>query len=338
MAEDTHTFAFDFVEEVQRLQRALGSLADSIVFMNVNVNGPHIALHHVIRGKGVTDRNVEYAKDDIERVYGKSPNHSSFTLFNLCRDPDDTSRQAVVFKNGDYNRERFGAGYDELFPLFILYHETAHAVMVGNKADDPANECAADAFAALLLLQRFGPDAIPFLSMLSWDRALVARRVGASHFTTMTLDKIIADSKTRNFSQLTAEETVALAREYALLAPTPAAATAAEKALENEKPAQTWNELLFPCLSLSSPEVTFLASAKIAQPLLKREGILYDGKVFKLTYGKRLRYASAIKLRLATMRIKNTFNKAAAKSAKRPVITPVFLPRGQKQFVFNWGS
>lgn len=102
--------------------------------------------------------------------------------------------------------------------VFKLDHEIGHCIsQKGHAGDKNMRECVADAYAALRHLQRFQND-IRYLTNAPAIRALeVVFRPDddGNHFTSPVVEKIIEDSKLRDFSKLTPQQTIDLAASYA---------------------------------------------------------------------------------------------------------------------------
>ncbi len=136
-------------------------------------------------------------------------------------------------------------------------HELAHAIIRdglygGKSAPAIMNtaECVADAYAALRLYQRFGKAVEKDIHDLIEARTLHLVFEGAqTHFTAPVLEKIIEHNETIDYAALSPQETLDLARRFALLyAPNPGLADRLENTfasfLKGATPDQT--EKLFP--------------------------------------------------------------------------------------------
>lgn len=339
MTDDINNYSFDFMREVLRLKSELGPPADNIVFFNVDMSQPlESAFSHTTHGKNITEADLDTAFALGMEEYVDYPAASSKTLPHIG---GNMGHYAVYINHNSFNLNQFGKRYEALSRLNSLYHEAGHCLIPGNKKVDnlhPREESNADAFAALCLLKRFGRSAIPFLSMRSWQRALTALGGNTGHLTAPVIDKIIADSAMRDFTKLATDEITALAKEYAeQWTPTADALSAARAFFRDGKKRATVKEALAStCLSSSCHELAFLVGAKVVQPLLQPQGMLYDGELFHLTAEDRENYISAINSRLVAMKLDGVFNTAAAKAAApASLVSPIILPRGQKQFVYN---
>jgi len=170
-------------------------------------------------------------------------------------------------------------------------HETGH--MLSPDRHETAGENAADAYAMLRHLQRFG-DQSPDAEYCGWKRALVFALTGiTSHVTTFTVDKIVVDAKTANFMSLSPKETKAIARDYAALN-TPDAArlkdlrTAFRHVIRkpaNQKPltAATFRDIARVALKADVNSDAFYISLRILAAPLAQGGVVYNGKKITLS-------------------------------------------------------
>jgi len=183
---------------------------------------------------------------------------------------------------------RLGEENKQLMDLFTLYHEAGHALTASFLMSERIvqKECTADAYAALRMLQRFGNDAVPLLSMISGLRASEAIAKDSSHLTTTVLDKIILDSAHVDFSKLTHAETVQLAKNYAkTLTPKARTLARADTIFKQE------DALADP--SSRMDDFSFYILAKAAQPIKQND------------------VRTAIEMRLSTMHLHDVFNTKA---------------------------
>lgn len=101
---------------------------------------------------------------------------------------------------------------------FSLDHEVAHVVIpqAGRPNPYPYVECVADAYAAIRCLQRFGNDAVDFLTYKSRDRADQFLATGKlTHLSTLVLDRIILDAAQGKFDGLNNDDVIKHAIGYA---------------------------------------------------------------------------------------------------------------------------
>ena len=328
MTEDISNYTFDFDKEVDDLRHSLGFANRSgILFADVNVSAGHVKIKSIKGGwlsKALSSSDVRH---EANQQYKKKPNFSSY-----C----STDDRYIFLRENDSFNESFGEKNKSPMLLFSLYHETGHALIPSPSVDDdhPFGECAADAYAALRLFQRFGQEAGPLLSMISWHRTLEAVGDSTSHLSTAALDKIIADSAHRDFSKLTADETIALAITYAKeWTPEPSMLSAVRKVFRHE--GQIKLEVFSETCLATSNNFAFYIGAKFFQPFLQPEGVSQNGTTIQLFDDDKREYAAALQERAATLSLSKIFKKAAAKPTAEPPLTEllkVSLPKGQKQF------
>ncbi|MDE1153178.1 MAG: hypothetical protein PW788_11640 [Micavibrio sp.] len=165
-------------------------------------------------------------------------------------------------------------------------HETGH--MLAPDTHDTAGENAADAYAMLRHLQRFG-DASADAEYCGWKRALVFALTGTtSHVTTFTVDRIVVDAKTASVTSLTPKQTAAIARDYAKLH-TPDAARLKELRIAFryviKKPpnAATFREIARIALRADVNSDAFYLSARILAAPLSKTGVIYNGNKITLS-------------------------------------------------------
>ena len=213
MTDDINNYTFDFAKEVNALRLELGPRGNSIIFVKVNIDRLYEEPAKILQTIGNSSILQDIHKE-IRRYYKEEPRNSSF--HGWIRIKGISSNYVCVREKEDFT-EMFGEKNKEMLRLFLLYHETAHALISGPDVDHnhPYKECAADAYAALRLFQRFGRGAGPLLSMVSWYRAYGALIADTGHVSTPVLDRVIADSASRDFSKLNAGGTIALAQSYA---------------------------------------------------------------------------------------------------------------------------
>ena len=209
MTEDINNYIFDFEKEVLALRQIVGARADEILFIDVGTDANNADRHkRAFVRQMIGEEKFEHKNSICFKIaeYAKDSHKSSVSLRDM------------VFLNGN-EFDGLGGKFKELSRLYALYHEAAHALIPGKVSidkDHPHGECVADAYAALMLLQRFGQETVPFLQVLSWLRANDALTYGdTSHLTSTVLDKIIFDSPHEDFANLAAEQTFEKAQDYA---------------------------------------------------------------------------------------------------------------------------
>ena len=357
MTKDIHNYNFELVSEVGELERDLGSRADNIVFVEAVVRqdgkGSFSPIVTQPLSKTVKGKDMTQSLESLEHIFAKDPDSSSLSFpiprlgfkkwFKLkwC-----TVGHIVCFRRDEPFAASFGPENRDFLSAFTLYHETGHALIKeGDKVDNdhPFQENAGDAYAAIRCFQKFGPAAAQPISLVSWHRALYANLGETSHMTTLVLDKIIADSAHNDFSKLTSDETIELARAYAR-AWTPAAPLLSEarNLLKNSKEPERL--LCTTNLSSASSKLAFYISAKFFQPLLHRDEVIIEtarATPWKLTDEQKQKYTASIQSSAAGMDLRDIFNAEAAKPKHAlPVMEAlkVFLPQDQQQFRVNLGS
>lgn len=102
--------------------------------------------------------------------------------------------------------------------VFALDHETGHFLVPGAYTDGGGNlhdENAADAFGAIRQLQRFGKDTRN-LELLSSHRSYqLTNNRDRTHLSSLTVNRIIRDSRHIDFKSMSPEETIRAAEKYA---------------------------------------------------------------------------------------------------------------------------
>lgn len=240
MAEDIHSYTFDFGKEVLRFRRQLGPLADTIIFADVGSDHRYADpkkrafMRKVIGSKKMQAlAQGQVGLEDFADVKDEPSTAQRILPLELYALPDDVFNPIVDgIYNGKHNElilghailinqasaDDIGKKFHDIHLLCTLYHETAHALIERGPTVDklhPQRECDADAFAALMLLKRFGQEAVPYLRLRSWLRANDAATYGdTTHFTSTVIDKIIYDSRHEDFSALTIDDMIARAQIY----------------------------------------------------------------------------------------------------------------------------
>ena len=164
-------------------------------------------------------------------------------------------------------------------------HETGH--VLAPDFHDTLGENAADAYAMLRRLQRFGPDEAD-ADYCGWKRALAFAITGAtSHLTTFTVDKIVLDAKTADFISLSPKETAAIARAYAK------AHTPDDKALKQLAKAfapvkgkkaneETLREIARITLAAKAGSDIFYIGSRILEKPLTEKSVRFNGRTIAL--------------------------------------------------------
>jgi hypothetical protein len=350
--EDISTYKFDFVTEVNALRRLLGPKADEIFFVEVSVDQRAAEPATILRTVGNTPL-AQQVCDRIKQAYKDAPGFSSF----FSREEKYGIRTGfVAFRENEQAMGMFGENHKDMLRLFFLYHETAHGLIVaGPRTDDdhPFLECAADAYAALRLLQRFGQDAVPLLSLISWSRASLALTTGTTHLSTFALDRIIAENASRNFSRLSHAEIIEKAATYATEStPAPGMLAEARNTLRQNwfyaTSADKAHLAIETCLN-SPSELARYIGAKFCEPFLQENLIHFRGRNMRYAAQTQKNYAALIKNcataanmpevakllgpEAAPSRLHQMFNPRAKKSLRK--FLRVSNPAGQYGFIFR---
>ena len=247
--------------------------------------------------------------------------------------------------------EAFGVENKNLMPLSFLIHEFGHSVIdkisdSERDENDPFCECAADAYFAIRHLQRFGRDAEPLLSRISWERSLQAlAEVRTGHLTSTVIDRIIADSAHIDFSQFSAQQTIDLARDYAtkwspdisvISAAREFLITAHQKYVLAESDAtDKMNILAAACFSSASADLAAYIGSRVVQPLLQPEGVIFNGKSWRLSDEMRQAYADGFEERAGMVKLSVLFNNSAKKESDLAAFIKASTPSDKKPFIAN---
>lgn len=121
--------------------------------------------------------------------------------------------QAVVFTPHSILRDLFPHRAAMLF--FEFDHECGHLLVRNGLQRSAQAEMAADAYAALRAIQRFGGKCPHLPVLAAWRAQNMLEHRSRYHMTGLLLDGIIADSRHVDFTTLTPAETVAAANDYA---------------------------------------------------------------------------------------------------------------------------
>ena len=333
MTEDISNYTFDFEKEARQLRRSLPSKGKNVLIAETDVTQPdgpgtpvQVDVRHMIGNQKTKDIHAIDFQEWIEMTYRKEPNSSSTVVA-----PPGENLYGLSIRKEEKFIYLLGEENKEMMRLFMLYHETGHVMLPDGPVvdnDHPFKECSADAYAALRILQRFGREAEPFLSMVSWQRTLNAIIGDPSHLTTAVFDRIIADSAMQDFTQLTPAQITKLAKKYAEDGTPEDAIFTEAKDLFVHGPKINFPRLAETCLS-SSNQFAFYIGAKFFQPFLEPQGVILNGRQMALTDGNRQEYAGLIEA--------GSISAAFSDKAARPLaaLLKVSRPRGQKQFVVS---
>ena len=346
--DNINNYNFDFDHEVKALRQSLDGLGDNILFIKIKVEedgtkrlrpwGPNYSAMLAGRHQSIQQAALE----EINKYYVR-PDSSSKGIKWQAVEPwnpevEEITGRAVICNEDDSFSGMLGNRNKSLMNLFTLYHETGHTITSSALTADtkrPLTESAADAYAALRFLQRFGEDAVPFLSMVSWLRAYNAVKGYTKHVTTTVLDKIIADSATVDFSKLTPAETIKRAEDYTNeWAPEASVLKEARKAFIHKPQLNDFNLLAETCLASPPNNFAFYIGAKVFQPFLQPEGVFIDGARLRPPALLRRECEALLQARTTGVTLSDIFNKKLPRPRAEPSLAEtlkVTLPKGQKQ-------
>jgi hypothetical protein len=229
MTEDIKHYSFDFEREANRLERFTGVSGKYVLFLDLHLNsakkvnvlhttGDNYSAQMEGKRSSILNQALKTATTYVP-LLGDNSVGMQWQAGQWHRGGKTTGRAIFFYVNNSATME-LGKKDQSLMNLFMLYHETAHTLddhLSFTQGARPLVENVADAYAAMMFLKRFGQQAVPFLQKLSVWRVNYFATYGAaaaSHFTSFTLDKIIADSAQEDFSQLSSEEMLKRASEY----------------------------------------------------------------------------------------------------------------------------
>jgi hypothetical protein len=317
MPDNINNYTFDFETEAEALRLLVGPDADNIIFVETTVFPPES------KGGSPRIRTLPVGDTQFMRAHWEETFYLVLKNYNgksetatLSRGNIDIGHRVSIVEN-EAAIESLGKKNKDLMRLWILYHETGHALIPGHDVDNnhPFRESAADAFAALLFLQRFGPEAKDFLSKMSWNRAFEAVRGDTSHLTTFVLDKIIADSAHEDFYNLSLAETIKLAETYAKKWTPKIKTLSAIRGFFRRSKSQRYSETLQECLASPSAPIAYIG-ARFFQPFLKPNGAVLNGVKLQLDRTARREFAAAIKEHTTKTTLHDMFRKAKGTEAQ----------------------
>ncbi len=347
MIDDINSYTFDFEKEAGDLHRRLGTKGDNILFIEAEITQSgndsepsQVRTRRIVGSEELKRVNSAGASKFVTSHYHESPKDSS-RAFTLRESAEGAILGHIVSirKNEPYTKT-FGKEKESLMRLWVLYHETGHALVPDGPEDDvhPFRECAADAYAALCFFQRFGQEAGDLLSMISWGRSFETVISDPGHLTTPVLDKIIADSAAyQNFLKLSPAETMTRAETYAKDWTPEASTLIAARPFFTQAGHINLSQLAETCLT-SANDFAFYIGSKLFQPFLHPDGVVLDGQIIKIPDDQRQKFTAAIETRAAGMDLCDIFGPAAERSKKEPPLAEalkVSRPKGQKPFTVN---
>ena len=339
MNDDIEHYIFDFEREVADLRDSLGDKLGKVLFLDVDVNESGTRFLHIIGPEELkTENRLSFVRSNIAATYRQEPRESSFQQFMYNGRTLEASYSFISFRHECSSHTQFCDEYKSLQQLSTLYHETAHSLIrqgPSTDEDHPFRESAADAYAMLMLLQRFGRDVVPVLLFRSWDRSHSAMNGQTKHMTTPVIDQIVADSARCNFSKMTQDDIIALAVDYAeKWTPTPDM-LAAVRSYANKN---DYFAAAATCLQ-SADKFSFYIGAKFFQPFLASEEFTLNGeRLVFATEAEQRQYAEAIKKGATGMRLRDIFDEVARPRKAGPAINAAIrtVPQGQRVFSLNF--
>ncbi|MFH1158926.1 MAG: hypothetical protein V1721_08660 [Pseudomonadota bacterium] len=204
---DAENYVFDFEKEVEQYFIDFPQLRATTVFVD-------------------TSGNRRKACFDIEEAAARCPAFAEILKEIKYRIQDRAGSisydgQEPEFR-GEYNGVLLDSRNDPIliYPpdvnrAYVLDHEAGHILTKWTKSNIYHGN-AADAFAAICHLRRFGNDP-QALSLLSCFRSYEMISYGeTSHLTTSAVNQIIRDSQFKDFKSMSPEETIEAAKNYAV--------------------------------------------------------------------------------------------------------------------------
>jgi hypothetical protein len=339
MTDDINNYTFDFETEVTNLRQSIGPKVNDILFIEAVGKSSDIKLRTIIGEQDFIAANAALAHKWATSSFKKESRSSSIAT-KLTSNTGDHAGYFICLREKQPFSRKFGAKNTDLMNLFTLYHETAHGLIYNGPRNDgnhPFLECAADAYTALLLLQRFGPEAKYFLSKISWSRSFDAVNGDTSHLSTFVLDKIIADSAHQDFSKLSSDETIKLAETYAKKWTPKIKTLSAMRGFFKQRKSLRYSELLEESLASPSAAIAY-TGANFFQPFLQPQGAVFNGQKRQLDDTARQAFAAAIDERAKETTLHDIFRKAKGRDAETPIadLLKVIQPGNQHAFVANF--
>lgn len=287
---------FDFNAAAKRAQKDHPELRGNMLFIHAGEVAPDAHADDLV-AQGVDDDDIA----EVEKMVRDAKRLK--TSFHLAVSREEKKNLGVLVFHPDRHAvfgEKPGAADD----VATFDHETGHALLP--KFNGTKSENAADGFAALRHFQRFDADARANLEYAGWKRAAVAMLLGKnSHLTTFTLDKIICDADTANFSSLTPAQTKKIAAEYAEKC-TPSAKRLAKIShdfapLKKLKPQEAMEKLAAITLKAKTDSDTFYLGARVLAGAFRQGGIRLDGKKIDLSGNEHAQLRTKLTAKLEKM-------------------------------------
>jgi hypothetical protein len=344
MTDDINTYTFNYKDEAEKALHEPIQGLNKLQLTEVHLTpasdkgaAPQVDILQKIGTQRISDKR-------LSKLFNKHFSSSSSSVLIPLNRFFRSANYVMVLNNEERLTRMMGENNKQALFLFTLYHEMGHALVpdglrsklvftmpgedAGAPNQYPFGEGAADAYAAIRLFQRFGAQAKPLLSLISWLRAYMS---DTTHMTTTVLDKIIADSTAQNFfTDLSPQAAIDRAAAYAkALTPKPGMLEAFQKIYKNN---QTMPDVIKASLSPSSDDFSFYIGAKMAQPQL-HDGLIRKDKLLQWDDSKIAAFNAAINERADKNRLSPAQKDDATPTLKETL--PIFLPPGQKKVVLN---
>lgn len=209
--ENIDAYIFNFDAEADRLQRELGLRARPLAF--VSIDSARNEVGRVVCGGMVYEQDL-HQRLARERAEGLGLG----ARMDKCVPPYGIGPYfAVRMDAGD--SPVLAAADEDVGRLLTLTHETGHALHMAERGGQKSKlwyECAADAYAALKALQRFGNAAMPALRRQSWARTWrFVSGIEEDHLSSPVLDRIVAEAQAQDLTGLTEDEILTRSMAYA---------------------------------------------------------------------------------------------------------------------------
>lgn len=317
MAEDISSYRFDFLQEVAALKTRIGDDAEKFFFIYASPPAPDgqqpadAEIIYEVRGGKISSADYEFYRKYTLNHYKEDSGGSSFyaPVLDFSHTQGKTVGHCVVVNNEDDRLFNVVFENRDLFRLFVLYHEVAHAFFEDIKSGKAHmfGDCAADAYAVLSLLDRFGASVRHFVSMISWERSFDALQGDTSHVSTNVIDRIVADFCNGFYNRCRTHEELVLKAHLYALEWTPDetmldAAVASFPDVDGDVSLSEYLRLIAgTCLENPVNDYSFYLGAKFFQPFFQPEGVVYaGGETFVMGEPDVLGYQAAIELRTAS--------------------------------------
>lgn len=270
---------FDFNAAAKRAQKDHPELRGNMLFIHAGETAPDAHSDDLMM-RGVDDDEIA----DVEKMVRDAKRLK--TSFHLAVSRDGKKKPLGVLVFHPDRHAVFGEKPGAADDVATFDHETGHALMP--HFDGTKSENAADGFAALRHYQRFDADARANLEYAGWKRAAVAMLLGKnSHLTTFTIDKIICDAQTADFSSLTPAQTKKIAAAYAeKCTPSPKRLAKIQHdfaPLKNLKPQEAAEKLGAITLKAKPDSDTFYLGARVLAGAFRKGGIRLNGRKIDLS-------------------------------------------------------